>query len=189
MKFVLSSRFDRGLLPLILASLPAEAGEISGDPTRLLSYLEAQLGLLLPEKAEVLRALRLLCKLDVEGAFWAESAAKDPLATAMRLLRWNEELRLAGWQGQAVSPRLGQLSQLVEGSPPGIAGRVARVIEALKVQEVDLESIELLGMSRCELPVLFRRLLEALEAGGTVITETPIETVTGSGDLDRKSVV
>jgi len=56
MKFVLSSRFDRGLLPLILASLPAEAGEISGDPTRLLSYLEAQLGLLLPEKAEGLCA-------------------------------------------------------------------------------------------------------------------------------------
>ena len=31
--------------------------------------------------------------------------------------------------------------------------------------------------------MLFRRLLEALEARGTVITETPIETVTGKGDL------
>ncbi|NLH79191.1 MAG: hypothetical protein GX465_19410, partial [Acidobacteria bacterium] len=57
------------------------------------------------------------------------------------------------------------------------------MIEALKIQEVDLESIELLGMSRGELPVLFRRLLEALEARGTVITEAPIETATGKGDL------
>jgi len=183
MRFVLSSRIDRGLLPLILADQPAEAGEINVDPTRLLSYLEAQLGLAIPEQHEVLRALRLLCKLDVEGAFWAESAAKDPLATAMRLLRWNEELRLAGWRGQAVSPRLGQLAELMEGSPPGIAGRVTRVIEALKIQEVDLDSIELPGMSRGELPVLFHHLLEALEAGGTVITERPLETASGIGDL------
>ena len=74
MRFVLSSRIDRGLLPLILADQPAEAGEINVDPTRLLSYLEAQLGLAIPEQHEVLRALRLLCKLDVEGAFYVQLA-------------------------------------------------------------------------------------------------------------------
>jgi hypothetical protein len=161
----------------------AKADIHHGRQIQFLRISEGQLGLSFPDQAEVLRALRLLRKLDVEGAFWAESAAKDPLATALRLLRWNEELRLAGWHGQAVSPRLGQLSALMEGSPPGIAGRVARVIEALQVQEVDLDSIELLGMSRGELPVLFRHLLEALEAGGTVITEKPLETTEGSGDL------
>ncbi len=183
MRFILACRFDKELLPLILEDKPAEAGVIRGDPAQLLGSHEAQLGFSLPEQPEVLRALRLLGKLDIHDAFWGESAEKDSLSTAQRLLRWNEELQLAGWQGQAVSTRLGQLSQLLEGSPPGIAGKVARVIEALKVQEVDLESIELLGVSRGELPVLFRRLLEALEARGTVITETPIEAATGKGDL------
>lgn len=149
----------------------------------LLGAVETQLGLGIPPAKEVLRAVGLLGKLQVEGAFWAESAAKDPLATALRLLRWNEELRLAGWQGQAVSPRLGQLAKLMEGVEPGVAGRTARVIEVLMVQEVDLDSIELLGMARSELPVLFRHLLEALEAKGTVITETALESVTGRGDL------
>ena len=168
---------------MILEDRQANPGMMFCDPILLLGSLETQLGFSLPEQPEVLRALRLLGKLDIPNAFWGESAEKDPFATALRLLRWNEELWLAGWQGQAVPTRLGQLAQLVEGSPPGMAGRVARVIEALKVQEVDLESIELLSMSRGELPVLFRRLLEALEARGTVITETPLETVSGNGDL------
>jgi ATP-dependent helicase/nuclease subunit B len=149
----------------------------------LLGELETQLGLAISPLKEVLRAVRLLDRLNAEDAFWAESAAKDPLATALRLLQWNEELRLAGWRGQAASPRLGQLAELVQGSAPGMAERTARVIEALKVQEIDLDSIEILGMSRSELPVLFRRLLDALEAKGTVITETPIEPATGEGDL------
>lgn len=148
-----------------------------------LRILETCLGLSCVELPRVLCAVRLLEKLRANHTFWAESAAKDPLVTALRLLRWNEELRLAGWQGQAVSPRLGQLAKLMEGAAPGVAERTARVIEALKVQDVDLESIELLGMARSELPVLFRRLLDALEAKGTVITETPIEPVTGKGDL------
>ncbi|MDM7999026.1 MAG: hypothetical protein QUS33_03250, partial [Dehalococcoidia bacterium] len=149
----------------------------------LLAAFETQLGLAVPNAKEVLRAVGLLTRLGVEGAFWAESAPKDPLATALKLLRWNEELRLAGWQGQAVSPRLGQLAKLMEGTEPGVAGRTARVIEALEVQEVDLDRIELLGMVRSELPVLFRRLLDALEAKGTVVSETSLEYATGLGDL------
>lgn len=149
----------------------------------LLGAVETQLGLAVPPAKEVLRAVGLLTKLDIEGAFWSESSRKDPLATALRLLRWNEELKLAGWQGQSVSPRLGQLAKLMEGVEPGAAGRTARVIEALKVQEVDLDSIELLGMTRNELPVLFRHLLEALEVKGTVVTEAALESVTGKGDL------
>jgi ATP-dependent helicase/nuclease subunit B len=148
-----------------------------------ISAYEARLGFVPITAHEATCAACLLGRIGTSGAFWAESAAKDPLATTLRLLRWNEQLRLAGWQGQAVSSRLGQLAELVEGAEPGMPERTARVIEALKVQEVDLDAIELLGISRSELPVLFRRLLDALEAKGTVITETPIEPATGKGDL------
>lgn len=156
-----------------------------GDLVLLISAFEGQLGLASPKQSDVLRAVRLLGRLEVSGAFWAQSATKDPLAAALRLLRWNEELRLAGWQGQGVSQRLEQLAKLMEGAEPGGAERTSSVIEALKVQDADLECVELIGISRGELPVLFRRLLEALEAKGTVITETPIEPVTGKGDLAR----
>ncbi|NLP06534.1 hypothetical protein GX411_11390 [Candidatus Fermentibacteria bacterium] len=183
MRFILSHTPDTRIQLTERAHPRAESGIHRGDPARLASFLETQLGLAIPPSKEVLRAVGLLDRLKIQGAFWAESAFKDPLATALRLLRWNEELRLAGWQGQVVSPRLGQLAKLVEGAEPGIAERTSRVIEALKVQEVDLDTIELLGMARSEQPVLFRHLLDALEAKGTEITETTVERVTGKGDL------
>lgn len=183
MRFILSHTPDTRIQLTERAHPRAESGIHWGEPARLASLLETQLGLAVPPPKEVLRAVGLLDRPKIEGAFWAESAEKDPLATSLRLLRWNEELRLAGWQGQAVSPRLGQLAKLVEGAEPGIAERTLRVIETLKAQEVDLDSVELLGIYRNELPVLFRRLLEALEARGTVITETPVEPVIGKGGL------
>lgn len=183
MRFVLSLPLDTGFLLKGQPASSAVSGIQLGEPSWLVSLLESQLGLAPSDKSEIMRAVRLLGRLEQTGAFWAESAAKDPLATALRLLRWNEELRLAGWQGQGVSQRLEQLAKLMEDAEPGIAERTSRVIEALNVQDVDLECVELVGISRGELPVLFRRLLEALEAKGTAINETPVEPAAGKGDL------
>ena len=180
MQFVLSSHFDNGLLPLILQYSVGEHGKVFSDPTQLLGTLEAQLGFSLPEQPEVLRALRLLAQTGHPRRFLGRVGGEG--SARNRACGYSGGTRSFGWpggRGRRCRPGWGSSRSLMEGSPPGIAGRVARVIEALKVQEVDLESIELLGMSRGELPVLFRRLLEALEARGTVITETPARNSDG----------
>ena len=102
---------------------------------------------------------------------------------ADHLLRWNEELRLCGWKGEAVSSRLGELAQLMAHALPGRADRIEQLIQALKVQTCDIDRIEHVGYERRSLPLLYRRLLEAVERHGCVMEEVPLEQVEQAGDL------
>ena len=151
----------------------------------LLQTLEGQLGLAAPMMPEPLRAANLIGKLDAEDAFWRASGLIDPLATAMQLIRWDEELRLYGWRGEGISTRLEQLAALMEAAPPGLARRYECVLEALREQDMDLDTVELVACQRASLPKLYRRVFDVIEAKGCSITERATDGVHGAGDLAK----
>ena len=183
MRFTFGLQLDGGTWPDVLNGRPAVAGERWGGPIALLHTLEGQLGLTAPTTPGPLRAASLIGKLDAVDAFWRASALADPFATAIELIRWDEELRLHGWRGECVSTRLGQLATLISATPPGFARRYQSVLDALPDQAVDIETIELIGCGREALPRLYRRVLDALEAKGCSITERVMDAVHGAGDL------
>ena len=183
MRFLFGLPLDGGTWPDVPGDRDAVAGERWGGPMALLALLEGQLGLGSPSVPTPLRAASLIGALDVEGAFWQASASADPFATAMQLIRWDEALRLHGWRGEPVSTRLGQLAGLMNDAPPGPARRYEAVLEALSDQVVVLEAIELVGGPREALPLLYRRVLDALEARGCGIVPRATEGVERTGDL------
>ena len=183
MQFTFGLQLDGRTWPGVLDGRTAVAGESWGGPIALLNTLEGQLGLATPDTPKPLRAAKLISKLDVEGAFWQQSALADPLATAMQLIRWDEELRLHGWLGEPVSARLEQLAALISTIQPGFARRYEIVVDLLPEHSTDVETIEISGCARDALPKLYRRLLDALEAKGCEIRERTIDPADGAGDL------
>ena len=108
MKFTFGLQLDGGAWPDVLGGRLAVAGERWGGPMALLHTLEGQLGLAEPAMPDSLRAASLISKLDVEGAFWRDSARADPFATAVQLIRWDDELRSTG--GEARGFHLGWIN-------------------------------------------------------------------------------
>lgn len=183
MRFVFGMHFDGGSCPHELTERDAVAGERWGGSLSLLTSLEAQLGLSALAVTTSLRAVSLMRSLDMSGAFWEESARVDPFATADRLIEWDDELRLHGWQGEAISPRLEQLAKVMVDAPPGIGQRYARVLEELAGRSIDIEFVEILGTKRSELPKLYRRVFDALQEAGCVVSEHDADPVAQLGDL------
>ena len=129
------------------------------------------------------RSLQLPPYLSTTDSFWKTSLEHDALGTALRLLRWIEGLQQSGWKGEGASTRLRELAQLMEHALPGRVDRIEKLIQALKVQTCDIDRIELVGYERRYLPLLHRRLLEAVERHVCVVKEVPLEQVEQAGDL------
>lgn len=86
--------------------------------------------------------------------FYAASFAKDPFSVAETLLRWRDELVLAGWDGSADpvgSSRIRDLAE-VEGLAgpkllPGLGDRVQAVLTELDRRDPKLDSIKVVDLT------------------------------------------
>jgi ATP-dependent helicase/nuclease subunit B len=106
----------------------------------------------------------------IKEHFYTASFAKDPLAVAETLLRWRDELVLAGWDGspdQAASQRIRDLAE-VEGLAgpdllPGFGDRIRKALAELDRRDPKFASVEVLE-NRDSLPLLLRKVLVKLRA-------------------------
>lgn len=136
MKIRFDLDFDGGAWPgaLIDAGSEAVAGQAWLGPQGLLEHLEMVLGLSGPHSSEAERAAALVPRLRSHEGFWSRSAAVDPMGSSRELLRWRDELVLAGWLGQrdGMPGRVAALAELEESVRPGLPDRLRAASEALE---------------------------------------------------------
>jgi ATP-dependent helicase/nuclease subunit B len=128
----------------------------------------------------------------IKERFYTASFAKDPLAVAETLLRWRDELVLAGWDGSAdpsSSQRIRDLAE-VEGLAgpnlsPGIGDRVRKALTELDRRDPKFAAIEVLE-DRESLPLLLRRVFVKLGASfRSIAAETLIPSGYPGTDLHK----
>ncbi|MFN0034752.1 MAG: PD-(D/E)XK nuclease family protein [Saprospiraceae bacterium] len=176
---------------------PRREGETFVGPSKLLQWLEGQLGLSgYRNNTEYLRIELYRQSLSQASpdhsergeAFFEKSFAADRFATAEALLAWRDELLLAGW-GFALSdllpPRLRALAEvevffqkklqdpILGIQAAGFADRFAQVLEVLKTRQVALEKILLYEPAHLQTPVV-QRVVETLRQQKTEIEEVKI---------------
>jgi len=154
MELVFGLEADGRTYPDFPGDKPAVLGEAVVGPRGLLGILETQLGLTGPYKAEAVRIAAYAAKLGAAlkerpKAFYAESYDKDPWSTAERLLRWRDDLVLAGWRKATVgATRVDDLAaaEAQPGSMPmGYADRHIIVMAALADKpQLDISKIDVI---------------------------------------------
>lgn len=183
---------------------PPWSGMFWVGPQGLLNVLESHLGLAgaqpLDEFLRIEQYRQLLSAHIGEhpDAFFAESFAADPLATATALLAYRDELLLAGWDFALSGdepPRVRVLAELEtalqigveEGKAfsPGWADRFSSVLSVLSTRRHPVQEIKIVEPPEL-LPPHFRRLLAALEKTGVQLTWLPqIQPSDADTDLAR----
>ena len=152
-------------------------------PQGLLGLLEAQLGLTRPVPTRSHRVAALVPRVLAIDGFWSKSAQLDPFASADCLLRWRDELRLAGWDGQPLTPRLAAIGEVTAHDTDGFADRLERIVDAIDDQAIDIESVEVIGDELDDMPAQWRRTLTALEEAGVSVDWSKPAAAEASGDL------
>jgi len=184
MRIYFDRAFDGGAWPGPLAQSDAAAGEAWLGELGLLGALEAALGLsgLVPTSAERSAALVPVIR-DGDG-FWSASAEKDPLGVSRALLSWRDALVYGGWNGDAsaLPERVSALADLESAVSLGLPDRIRQILAALDHRAPDIEMITLFE-TRARLPLLWRRVMNALEAHGTVVAEQSALASGTDGDL------
>src|SRR5580692_3288254 len=122
-------------------------------PQGFLRLLELRLGLTskpASAAARIVQYREFLQKAEsTKLRFYTASFAKDPLAVAETLLRWRDELVLAGWDGSpdpAASQRIRDLAE-VEGLAgpnlsPGFGDRIRKALTELDQRDPKVAAIE-----------------------------------------------
>ena len=160
-------------------------------PLGLLQLLEDQLGRSGPGAPAALRIAQFLARLraiDDGNRFYSQSFAADPWATARLLLSWRDALVAAGWSaGSAAweSPRLAVMAEaasherltLAPGVPDRVRAHTPHICRPSPLAELALVD------RRERLPPVWRRLLDALEAGGTRFGHIEVEAGRRDNDL------
>ena len=143
-------------------------------PQGFLRLLELRLGLASKPASAAGRIVQyrefLQNAASIKERFYTASFAKDPLAVAETLLRWRDELVLAGWDGSpdpAASERIRDLAE-VEGLAgpdllPGFGDRIRKALAELDRRDPKFAAIEVLE-NRDSLPLLLRRVFAKLGA-------------------------
>jgi hypothetical protein len=157
-------------------------------PQGFLHLLELRLGLASKPASAAGRIVQyrefLQNAASIKLRFYNASFAKDPLAVAETLLRWRDELVLAGWDGSpdpAASQRIRDLAE-VEGLAgrdllPGFGDRIRKALAELDRRDPKFATIEVLE-KRDSLPLLLRRVLVKL---GATFRCTGAETLSPAG--------
>src|ERR1700719_2970395 len=155
-------------------------------PQGFLDLLELRLGLAskpVTAAGRIVQYREFLQKAaSIKPRFYIVSFAKDPVAVAETLLRWRDELVLAGWDGSpdpAASQRIRDLAE-VEGLAgpnllPGFGDRIRKALAELDRRDPKFAAIEVLE-NRDSLPLLLRRVFAKLGASfqnGRAETLTP----------------
>ena len=150
--------------PHHLGPLPAASlDRLVAGPQRLLSLLEAHLGLTAPVPARSRRVAQLAAILQqTPNPAWHASASQDALGTAQRLLDDYDALRLHGWHLQPTPRRLGDLATACQSVAAGFADRLRQAIAALHQTPVRIQQVTLADPMDA-LPVLWQQLLAALQ--------------------------
>ncbi|MBV9673712.1 MAG: hypothetical protein JO076_12945 [Verrucomicrobia bacterium] len=148
--------------------------ELICGPKGFLRILELRLGLVSKPASAAVRVAQyhdLLKKVEsTKPRFYSQSFRKDAFSTAETVLRWRDELILAGWNGSAdpnQGPRLRDLAE-VEGIAeaklsPGFGDRVRLILAELDRRDAKLDSVGVIE-NREHIPLLLRKLLNKLGA-------------------------
>jgi hypothetical protein len=165
-------------------------------PQGFLSLLEHRLGLASKPASAAGRIVQyrefLQKAASIRKRFYTVSFAKDPLAVAETLLRWRDELVLAGWDGRpdpAASDRIRDLADVeglaVPNLSPGIGDRVRKALAELDRRDPKIAAIEVLEDS-ASLPLLLRKVFAKLGASfRSVGTETLRPAASPGTDLHK----
>jgi hypothetical protein len=120
--------------------------------------------------------------------FFSRSLECDSFATAETLLLWRDELRLAGWSGEAApdaSDRLRELAEVErlagEELSSGLGDRLQTILAELDLRSPQIESVSVLD-APAHLPDVLRRVLEKL---GATFDASPTPTGAEGSDLWR----
>lgn len=185
MRILFDQAFDRGSWPGPRGVADAVAGAAWLGPQGLLSLLETQLGLAVPQPSPAERAAALVPRLFREDCFYGASARANPWATAQRLLAWRDVLWEHGWRGERVGERrLGELAEVTLGLSPGRAERLEMVAGWLESRAAAIEEVRLLQGREAFSPA-WQRVLAALARRGTRIAEEPPREALARGNLAR----
>jgi hypothetical protein len=172
------------------------AGVYFLGPSRLLLWLEGQLGLLgYPSNTAYLRielyrqALgRLLDDTLSKRPFFEKSFAADRFATAEALLAWRDELLLAGWNfelSDTIPARLRDLARVevyfqkklqdpeLGVQAAGFSDRFAQVLALLEQRGVSLDKILLYEPITLQMPVI-QRIVKVLSQQGVAVSNYEI---------------
>lgn len=184
MRLVFDPDFDGGTWPGPLAGRDAAFGEAWVGPLGLLAAVETALGLGGRWAAQAVRAAALVGAVRETQGFWSRSAEADPLGTADVLLRWRDELALAGWIGEPVAPRLAQLAAVTRDAMPGVPDRLSGALRAIARRGAGgaIREIVCLG-APAELGWLWQSLLAALREDGAQVVSAPPSPAPSAGDL------
>ena len=189
MRLVLGRDFDGGSWPGALSGGEAAVGVSWVGPLGFVGLLETALGLTGLYTDDTERAAELAAVVSATPGFWSQSAARDPLGSAARLLLWRDELWESGFRGAPTGqPRLDALAAVTFGVSPGLPDRLEAIRLALTSRDPGLDTVEVADPEDA-FPLAWRRVLDALRARGISILQrdVPATTTSASGDLGASS--
>lgn len=183
LRVVFEPVLDGGGFPGALGGRAACFGEHWAGEQGFLEILETRLGLGGRWPGPVERAVEISRHLAGQGGFWRRSFEADALGCARRLLRDRDALRLWGWRGEPISPRLAELASATAAAPPGLPDRLAAVAAALPARRPAIAAVAL-AVPEETLPTLWRQVLAGLRAAGVAVESAAIPPAPASASSD-----
>lgn len=182
MRLILDTEFQHGQWPGPLHGREARVGELACGPARAAHLIAVACGVAIPERQPGERIARLVPLVQATPGFWSRSAEADAFATARRLLQWWDQLREAGWNGEAAQPRLQALAALGRQAPAGMADALHGIAVAAQGRDTGIVEV-VLHQPREQWSEAWRRVFAALESGGTRVVHEPLADAPARGDL------